>query len=94
MHYLLSRMTNIDIQQEAARCAAEHTTAGTHLDPDEAWQQWSAIHGVSDPGARLLFEYEYALCRREALWWQLLSAASPAKGWKRVLGLVREMRTC
>lgn len=86
-------MTNIDIQQHAARCAAEHTTAGTHLEPDEAWQQWSASSGVADPGARLLFEYEYMLCRREALWWQLLSAASSAKGWKRVLHLVRDIRS-
>lgn len=86
-------MTNIDIQQHAARCAAEHTSAGTHLDPDEAWQQWSATTGIADAGARLLFEYEYMLCRREALWWQMLSTASNAKGWKRVLHLVREMGT-
>ena len=86
-------MTNLDIQQQAARCAAEHTQAGTHLEPDEAWQQWSATSGVADQGARLLFEYEYMLCRREALWWQMLSTASNAKGWKRVLHLVREMRT-
>lgn len=86
-------MTNLDIQQQAALCAAEHTAAGVHLDPDEAWQSWSATSGVSDQGARLVFEYEYTLCRREALWWQLLSTTSNAKGWKRVLHLVREMRT-
>jgi hypothetical protein len=84
-------MTNSEIQQQAARCAAEHTAAGTHLDLDDAWQEWSIASGVSDPGARLLFEYEYTLCRREALWWQLLSAASNAKGWRRILHLVREM---
>jgi hypothetical protein len=86
-------MNNVEIQQQAARCAAEHTAAGAHLDVDEAWQQWSASSGISDAGARLLFEYEYMLCRREALWWQLLSAASNAKGWKRVLHLVRDMRS-
>lgn len=86
-------MTNLDIQQHAARCAAQHTADGMHLEAEEAWQQWSASSGVADPGARLLFEYEYAMCRREALWWQLLSAASPAKGLRRVLKLVRTQRT-
>jgi hypothetical protein len=85
-------MTNLDIQQQAARCAAQHTTEGTHLEADEAWLQWSTASGVGDPGARLLFEYEYALCRREALWWQLLSATSSGKGWRRVLQMVRAER--
>jgi hypothetical protein len=83
-------MTNFDIQLNATRCAAIHTTFGTHLDADEAWQAWSAENGIYDPGARLLFEYEYAQCRRQSLWWQLLSGASGAAGWRRILDLVRD----
>lgn len=83
-------MTNLDIQLNAARCAALHTTLGTHLDADEAWQEWSADTGVHDQGARLLFEHEYSECRRQSLWWQLLSGASNAAGWRRILDFVRE----
>lgn len=83
-------MTNLDIQLNAARCAARHTTFGTHLDADEAWRAWSAQSGVHDQGARLLFEYEYAQCRRQSLWWQLLFGASGAAGWRRILDLVRD----
>ena len=83
-------MTNVDIQLNAARCAALHTTFGTHLEADEAWQTWSEETGVHDPGARLLFEYEYAQCRRQSWWWQVLSGASNAAGWRRMLAFVRD----
>lgn len=82
-------MTNLDIQRSAARSAAEHTTFGLQLEPADAWHAWSLDSGVDDTGARLLFEHEYALCCQQSLWWQLLSAASGATGWRRLLDLTR-----
>lgn len=85
-------MTNLEIQQHAAHCAAMHITSGTHLEPDEAWEKWSAASGVVDPGARVLFESEYALSQREAPWKQLMSTATCATGWRSVLHMIRVMR--
>lgn len=67
-------MTNRDIQLHAARCAAQHSAAGKHVEPDDAWLMWSAIHPVDGPAARLLFEHEYARCEQESRWWKFLSA--------------------
>jgi hypothetical protein len=66
-------MTNRDIQQQAARCAARHLAAGKHVEPDDAWLMWSAVHPVDGPAARLLFELEYAQRCSESRWWKLLS---------------------
>lgn len=67
-------MTNLDIRQHAARFAAEHAAARKYFEPTEAWQMWSTAHAVDGPGARLLFELEYARRCRESRWWRLLSA--------------------
>lgn len=82
-------MTNLDIQMQAARTAAQHSTFGAQCDPADAWQTWSQQSGVYDAGARLLFEHEYAACCQQALWWQLLSAASGLSGWRRLLELTK-----
>ena len=82
-------MTNLDIQMYAARTAAEHTTFGLQLDPADAWHAWSLESGVYDAGARLLFEQEYTVCCQQSLWWQLLSAASGAASWRRLLDLTK-----
>jgi hypothetical protein len=82
-------MTNLEIQKHAARSAAEHSAFGLEFEPHDAWNAWSLETGVADAGARLLFEQEYALCSRQSLWWQLLSAASGAAGWRRLLDLSR-----
>jgi hypothetical protein len=82
-------MTNFEIRKHAARQAAEHTTLHRSVEPEDAWRTWSELSGVDDAGARLLFEHEYAECRRQSLWWQLLSAASGAPSWRRVLELGR-----
>lgn len=67
-------MTNRDIQEHAARCAAQHSVAGKQLDPEDAWLMWSAVHPIDGPAARLLFEHEYARGCSESRWWRLLSA--------------------
>ena len=82
-------MTNLDIQMHATRTAAEHSTFGVQRDPADAWHAWSLESGVYDPGARLLFEQEYAVCCQQSLWWQLLSAASGASSWRRLLDLTK-----
>lgn len=82
-------MNNLEIRKHAARQAAEHTTLRMSVEPEDAWRTWSETSGVYDAGARLLFEHEYAECRRQSLWWQLLSAASGAPSWRRVLELGR-----
>jgi hypothetical protein len=82
-------MTNLDIQKYAARVAAEHTTFGVQHDPAEAWHAWSQESGVYDAGARLLFEQQYAMCRQQSLWWQLLSAASGSSSLRRLLDLTK-----
>jgi hypothetical protein len=74
-------MTNIDIRLHAARCAAAHTGEGRHLEPDEAWLLWSSQHGISGPGARLVFEREYALCRERSLWGWIVAAAFSGLRW-------------
>lgn len=82
-------MTNIEIRKHATRQAVEHTTLGRSVAPEEAWRMWSETSGIHDTGARLLFEHVYAECRQQSLWWQLLSAASGAPSWRRVLELGR-----
>jgi hypothetical protein len=82
-------MTNLDIQMYAARTAAEHSTFGVQREPADAWHAWSLESGVYDPGARLLFEQQYAVCCQQSLWWQLLSAASGSASWRRLLDLTK-----
>lgn len=67
-------MTNRDIRQHAARYAAQHSATGKHVEPDDAWLMWSAIHPVDGPAARLLFEQEYARRDSESRWWKIVSA--------------------
>jgi hypothetical protein len=74
-------MTNIDIRLHAARCAAAHEQDHRQIDPDEAWALWSSEHGVAGPGARLVFESEYAHCRERSLWGWIMAVAFSGLRW-------------
>lgn len=53
-------LTNLDILRQAGQFAIVCATKGEHLEPEEAWYRWSIEHGVTDAGARYIFEAEYA----------------------------------
>ena len=52
-------MTNLDIQQQAARFADHLASRAEYLDAEEAWYRWSTEHSVASPAARHLFEQMY-----------------------------------
>jgi hypothetical protein len=59
-------MTNVEIQQQAARFADFLAARAEFLDPEVAWFRWSSQHNLSSPAARHLFEqvYEVRMARR------------------------------
>jgi hypothetical protein len=56
-------MTNLDIQRHAELFAAICASRGERLEPEDAWHRWSTQYGETGPGARYLFEAEYAAAK-------------------------------